>query len=172
VFEPLPGQKEIRVCGMKLQPGRRIGQWTAKAGYDRYGTEVRGLPDGEQAREQEGSIDARRIVNLSGKMDAEGRLRWEAPRGNWTILRVGYCPTGGVAIPVPGGGANGLDCDKFSRAAVEFPWQHAVMPFLAVKPRAVKPTPDKKRWNGHPLREVIRYPPIPQAPTAPHATRR
>lgn len=27
--------------------------------------------------------------------------------------------------------------------------------FLAVKPREVKPTPDKPRWSGHPLREVM-----------------
>jgi hypothetical protein len=27
--------------------------------------------------------------------------------------------------------------------------------FLAVQPRDVKPTPDKERWNGHPLREVM-----------------
>jgi penicillin V acylase-like amidase (Ntn superfamily) len=33
--------------------------------------------------------------------------------------------------------------------------QGLVFDFLAVKPRDVKPTPDKLRWNAHPLRKVM-----------------
>ncbi len=33
------------------------------------------------------------ILNLTPKMDAEGNLNWEAPEGEWSILRIGYTCT-------------------------------------------------------------------------------
>ena len=33
------------------------------------------------------------IVNISEKVDRDGTLRWQAPPGQWTVLRIGYTPT-------------------------------------------------------------------------------
>ena len=55
------------------------------------------------------------IVDLTSKLDATGRLRWDAPhvpRGRWRILRIGYTTTGSQNSAA--GGAQGLECDKFS----------------------------------------------------------
>jgi hypothetical protein len=57
------------------------------------------------------------IVDLSSKMDAQGRLRWNAPRGRWRILRIGYTTTGSQNSAA--GGAQGLECDKFSPAVAQ-----------------------------------------------------
>jgi hypothetical protein len=57
------------------------------------------------------------IVDLSSKMDAQGRLRWNAPRGRWRILRIGYTTTGSQNSAA--GGAQGLECDKFSPAIAQ-----------------------------------------------------
>ncbi|MCX7046819.1 MAG: glycosyl hydrolase [Candidatus Sumerlaeota bacterium] len=58
------------------------------------------------------------IVDLTDKMDAQGRLRWDAPPGNWTVLRFGHTSTGANTRPAPQPGL-GLECDKFDKAALE-----------------------------------------------------
>ena len=56
------------------------------------------------------------IIDLSAKLDASsGRLVWDAPPGRWRILRVGYTTTGSQNSAA--GGAQGLECDRFSPAA-------------------------------------------------------
>ncbi|MFD2720627.1 glycosyl hydrolase [Hymenobacter monticola] len=57
-----------------------------------------------------------KILNLTDKLDANGRLTWTAPPGRWTILRMGHTSTG--QINTTGGGGRGLECDKFNPAAV------------------------------------------------------
>ena len=56
------------------------------------------------------------IVDLTAKLDAaSGRLTWDAPPGRWRILRIGYTTTGSQNSAA--GGAQGLECDRFSPAA-------------------------------------------------------
>jgi hypothetical protein len=58
------------------------------------------------------------VIELTAKMDPAGRLVWDAPAGQWTILRFGHTPTGAVNAPAPESG-RGLECDKLSKEAVE-----------------------------------------------------
>ena len=58
------------------------------------------------------------ITNLTAQMDANGRLVWDVPAGNWTILRVGHTSTGAENAPAPKTG-RGLECDKLGRAGIE-----------------------------------------------------
>ncbi len=62
-----------------------------------------------------------KLINLTGKMSAYGRLIWDVPSGNWTILRVGHTSTGAVNNPPPTE-ASGLECDKLSRKAAKIHW--------------------------------------------------
>jgi len=59
-----------------------------------------------------------RIVNLTARMDAAGRLRWDVPAGQWTVLRLGHTPTGKDNHPAPEAG-RGLESDKLSAAATD-----------------------------------------------------
>ena len=69
----------------------RLEEWRLKAGFgklrDRQDPDQRPVPAGDV-------IDVSQLVDLTGKLDAEGRLKWRAPAGDWTILRLGYQPTG------------------------------------------------------------------------------
>ncbi len=56
-------------------------------------------------------------VNLSERLDSNGRLVWDVPAGSWTILRLGHTTTGKDNHPAPESG-RGLECDKLSRTAV------------------------------------------------------
>jgi hypothetical protein len=58
------------------------------------------------------------IVDLTARMDAAGKLTWNVPAGNWTILRFGRTSTGKENHPAPEAG-KGLECDKLSKRAAE-----------------------------------------------------
>jgi hypothetical protein len=68
-------------------------------------------------------ITTDQIINISHYMNADGVLEWEAPEGDWSILRIGYQPTGRNNHPAAHGG-RGLEIDKMSAEAVDFYWQH------------------------------------------------
>jgi hypothetical protein len=58
------------------------------------------------------------VVDLTNRLDAAGVLHWDVPKGHWTILRMGYSPTGKQNGPAPVE-ARGLEVDKLDRGAVE-----------------------------------------------------
>lgn len=59
-----------------------------------------------------------KVVDLTGKLDTEGRLKWEVPAGNWIIMRFGCTITGQTSRPAPEPGL-GLESNKFDAAALE-----------------------------------------------------
>ena len=58
------------------------------------------------------------IVDLTGRMAADGTLEWDVPPGDWTIMRVGAACNGKHNHPASKGG-RGLEVDKLSASAVE-----------------------------------------------------
>ncbi len=73
----------------------------------------------------EGSVSKDSVVDLTGKMDADGNLSWKAPSGKWTIYRFGHTIMGNMIQPAQWKAA-GLECDKMSREAVSFHMNHVV----------------------------------------------
>lgn len=72
-----------------------------------------------------GVIQKDAILDLTGKMSADGDLDWEAPAGEWTIYRFGHTTTGAMIQPAQWD-AMGLECDKMSREAVTFHIEHVL----------------------------------------------
>jgi hypothetical protein len=64
------------------------------------------------------AVDPSRVVDLTGRLSAEGRLVWDVPEGRWTVLRFGMTSTGANSRPAPVPGL-GLECDKFDKAALD-----------------------------------------------------
>lgn len=62
-------------------------------------------------------IDAGKVVDISSYMDGKGLLQWNAPPGDWVILRTGMMPTGVVNSPAQPEG-RGLQGDKMNRKHV------------------------------------------------------
>jgi hypothetical protein len=67
---------------------------------------------------QTNPVQISQIIDLSDKVDANGRLKWDAPDGNWKILRFGRTTTGKKCNPAPPG-AVGLECDKLDRQGAD-----------------------------------------------------
>jgi hypothetical protein len=68
-----------------------------------------------------GAIPRDRVLDLTAKLGADGRLRWNVPSGKWIILRLGYTPVGVNNHPAPKEGL-GLECDKLSKTALDQHW--------------------------------------------------
>ncbi|MEA3188597.1 MAG: (4-O-methyl)-D-glucuronate---lignin esterase [Chthoniobacter sp.] len=62
------------------------------------------------------------VIDLTAKMDASGELNWDAPAGQWIILRFGHTTNGRTNVEQAPPSGVGLECDKLSRAAVERYW--------------------------------------------------
>ena len=99
---------------------------TPEDGAELSGWEVKvGLKRNDRALARESRTFARTqilakesIVDLSGKTDREGRLVWDAPAGDWTILRVGCISNGRMTYPASHSG-RGLEVDKLSAESEE-----------------------------------------------------
>ncbi|GAA0540675.1 glycosyl hydrolase [Chitinophaga japonensis] len=63
------------------------------------------------------------VIDLTGKVNADGYLEWEVPAGHWIILRTGHRMTGSkLMIAQPE--ANGLSVDWLSSQAVDLQFAH------------------------------------------------
>jgi len=74
-------------------------------------------------------IPGSRLIDLTEHMDENGNLKWDAPPGKWTILRMGTASTG--ACTRPGSEkTRGLEADKFNRETVQFHFENLCKPLL------------------------------------------
>ncbi|MFO1491515.1 MAG: glycosyl hydrolase [Kiritimatiellia bacterium] len=72
-----------------------------------------------------GTVEPDQVVNLTGRLDASGRLTWTAPAGKWQIVRVGYTTMGSMTQPNQWE-ARGLECDKMNPEAMKFHLDHVI----------------------------------------------
>ncbi|MDR1153454.1 MAG: glycoside hydrolase [Bacteroidales bacterium] len=69
------------------------------------------------------------IVDITGNMDTDGNLAWQAPAGEWGIMRIGYtCTLAGVSTSSEGW--KGKVLDYMSKEAFDFYWNDVVKPVL------------------------------------------
>lgn len=115
---------------ISLETGLRLPNWQAKAGFDRASN----LPPVEGPADPTAVVRRDAVLDLSAQLAADGTLDWDAPAGEWTILRIGHTCTGKENHPSPPPGL-GLEVDKMSRTSVEAFWDDGVAPILeAVAP--------------------------------------
>jgi hypothetical protein len=76
-----------------------------------------------------GLVRTNQIIDLTTKMDAKGNLNWNAPAGEWTILRIGYTCTD-AHVSTSSGKWQGNVLDYMSRSAFDFYWKDVVVPIL------------------------------------------
>jgi hypothetical protein len=59
-----------------------------------------------------------RVLDVSSHLQPDGRFTWDAPQGDWVLMRVGYTTTGKTNHPAPPESV-GLECDKMNPRAAE-----------------------------------------------------
>ncbi|MCC8424533.1 glycosyl hydrolase [Mucilaginibacter sp. UR6-11] len=97
----------------------------AKSAFAGHEIAVLAVPDGAPAHVSQ-------VINLSDKIDNEGRLHWTAPAGKWKILRFVYRPTGKHDVW-------GIFTDGMSSEALDTTWNITIGKVLK------EMTPDEKK---------------------------
>ena len=110
---------------LSYEPKPTLPEWSSdkaawdklKASYGDYYRDVAVIAFPAVAGTKAQPVPAKGILDLTGKMDAQGRLTWDAPEGTWTVMRLGLAAFNGPNYPCPVEGA-GLECDRMDPAAV------------------------------------------------------
>jgi hypothetical protein len=76
-----------------------------------------------------GVVKTDKIVDITRYMDADGKLKWDAPAGEWHILRIGYTCTN-AEVSTSSGKWQGNVLDYMSSEAFDFYWRDVVEPIL------------------------------------------
>jgi len=77
------------------------------------------------------------VVNLSEKLNDKGVLNWDAPEGNWNVLRFGMTPTGTKNSPSAPQG-QGYEIDKMSSELAKFHFENFIGELLKRIPEESK----------------------------------
>jgi hypothetical protein len=105
--------RDIAVLAVPAPGSYRIDRIRSKAMF-----EVGGVgPAADTKLPAEMVIPKQAIVNLTAQ-SANGKVTWDVPAGNWTLLRFGHTCTAVENSPAPKTG-RGLECDKLSKAGIE-----------------------------------------------------
>jgi len=105
----------LELCG-----GARISRFESKSGFQAT-IDTEGPPTAPA--DQDAAIPTASVINLSDKLDAGGRLRWSAPPGHWTIVRLGWSLTGQTNGPAQARDT-GLEVDKLDPVLVRGYLEH------------------------------------------------
>jgi len=106
-------KQSLKIAGITLSSAPKIHQFEGKSGMvwrvgERSTKEQ--LPDAL-------CISQDKIINITAKLDASGKLNWKVPAGEWTILRIGHTSTGHKNETA--GAGKGLEVDKFNTEAIK-----------------------------------------------------
>ncbi len=98
-----------------VHTGARVDRWEEKAAFNFfYEYETARTPTVPNAS----LISPADVVDITSKMDKDGKLNWDVPAGKWTIMRMGYSLTGSKNRAGSQAGA-GLEVDKLNAKYVE-----------------------------------------------------
>ncbi|HZX75056.1 MAG TPA: glycosyl hydrolase, partial [Cyclobacteriaceae bacterium] len=100
---------------VRFSNASRIPNWMAKANFNQGANNV--VPPKEIA--ENSIINPDSVIDITKSMDQNGVLNWNAPAGEWTVVRFGHTASGTQNRSAPDTGI-GLECDKYSTAAIDF----------------------------------------------------
>ncbi len=107
----MPMPTGVALSELAIYTSPRVNEWEDKAAFGTF------VPDDASATPvpaEDVTIAAKDVLDLTDKMKPDGTLDWEAPAGEWTVLRFGYGLTGEKNHPATPA-ATGLEVDKLSR---------------------------------------------------------
>jgi hypothetical protein len=99
----------LKVKEIRMSDQLRINQWESKSGL------AWRIAD-ETTEEEAPADDCAKLKDIIRVELKNGRMVEPLPEGNWLVVRIGHTSTGYTNATA--GGGKGLECDKFSEAAV------------------------------------------------------
>jgi (4-O-methyl)-D-glucuronate---lignin esterase len=113
--KPGPAPTDYEVCELVLHAAARVNRWEEKAAFiaqpDLYSLATPHVEAGQAIAKSD-------VIDLTSKLQPEGRLDWTPPVGEWVVLRFGYSLLGSTNSPATAE-ATGLEVDKLDRRFVK-----------------------------------------------------
>jgi hypothetical protein len=110
-FRPKYPASVFAISALTLLSTGRVNEFERKAGFFTFVSDYYALATSPAAANA--VTTTADVIDLTGRMQADGTLHWQPPAGDWQVLRIGYTPTGTINHPVPPD-ATGLEADKLS----------------------------------------------------------
>jgi hypothetical protein len=105
----------MSLSSLRLFSAARKNSWESEAAWTLRSI----LRTGQNPKQSAAAfIDPTKILDLSKNMDKNGNLSWQAPQGNWTILRFGHVNAGKENGPAPKEGT-GWEANKLSKSGAD-----------------------------------------------------
>jgi len=108
-------EHDHKITELVLASGARVNEFEKRAGYAQA-RDFYAIADPKV--DPKFVVQQADVVDLTGKMQADGTLDWTPPAGTWTVLRIGSSLTGHENGPAPAE-ATGLEVDKLNRDYVK-----------------------------------------------------
>ncbi|SDF56036.1 Glycosyl hydrolases family 2, sugar binding domain [Mucilaginibacter pineti] len=106
---------DMALTSLRLFSAARKNSWESEAAWTLRSIERVGQ---NPKQSPEAFIKPGQILDISDKMATDGKLNWLAPKGNWTILRLGHVNSGKQNGPAPAEGT-GWEANKFAKSGAE-----------------------------------------------------
>jgi len=105
----------MSLSSIRLFSAARKNSWESEAAWT-----LRSIQrSGEHPKQSpETFIRPEQIIDISSNMDKDGKLSWLAPKGNWTILRLGHVNAGKQNGPAPAEGT-GWEANKLAKSGAD-----------------------------------------------------
>ena len=118
-IEKLDSYRDAAVVAIPAPASPRASAYRIRELNFKDGTDWR-LPRADKtvAPPPDGVTPVERVVDLTGRMEPDGRLTWEAPPGKWLVLRCGHASNFKMTRPCPTA-AIGLECDRLAKTGIE-----------------------------------------------------
>jgi hypothetical protein len=105
----------MQLTSLQLFAAAKKHNWESEAGWT-----LRSIVRNGQHPQQSNAafINPDNILDISDKMNKDGKLIWKAPKGSWTIIRFGHVNAGKKNGPAPPEGT-GWEANKLARSGAE-----------------------------------------------------
>ena len=111
-------------------PIRQLAQKSASRELGGSATDCTPLLDDVPATPGEEDAAAAEVKDLTDKLGPDGTLHWNAPAGEWVILRFGYT-NNGARVSTASGDWNGMVLDYLDADALRWYWGQVIAPIIA-----------------------------------------
>jgi len=119
----MDNKRAVKITEIELRTTPCVDLWEVKSSLARernHGGETFLIDASPRLQGVEGA-DPARIIDLTGRLSADGTLDWQVPAGRWRIVRTGMTSTGKHVAPQTHAGA-GLEADKMNIEAIRHHW--------------------------------------------------
>lgn len=106
----IDNKHDMSVSYIRFFSAARKNNWESEAGWTLRNIDRSGMKYKQSSKTY---IDPAQILDITKMADAQGNLKWDAPAGEWTVLRIGHVNSGKQNGPAPPEGT-GWECNKLS----------------------------------------------------------